>query len=384
MRVLLVSNRPTPRMRGAQYILLVLAEYIIANGDEVLIVDSSKGALGTACDAMGVEFTPLEFTGSPRHFAKIKKTVLDFQPDVIHSFSIFPLWLIRRLGVINRSTATFATVNRSPMPDRGRNNGLLANVVERLKNLVGKRESPRLDAIFPLSKSVEIELRSLGYSGNMILTNSCVNITRIKRESESEAKFEIPNDSTPIIGTAASDLNTQKGIDILLSSVAILKEAHPDLICLIAGGGDNLANLKRQANNLGITGNIRFLGFLDSIAPFMNCLDIYVLPSFTEALNTTILEAMVLGKPIVSTDVGSASDVVIPDQTGFLVPPGDSVEMASAISTLLSSSDLRRTYGENASKLVSGNDYSAEYYFATVWAQYEAAVSKNRGLVSAE
>jgi glycosyltransferase involved in cell wall biosynthesis len=78
---------------------------------------------------------------------------------------------------------------------------------------------------------------------------------------------------------------------------------------------------------------------------YYNIVDIYLLPSYSEGLPLSILEAMAAGLPIVSTKVGAISDVIEEGENGFLITPGDVVELTSRIELLMVNASLRRTMG---------------------------------------
>jgi len=94
-------------------------------------------------------------------------------------------------------------------------------------------------------------------------------------------------------------------------------------------------------------------------------LDIFVLPSLEEGMPMTILEAFAAGRPVVATDVGAISKVVIPDQTGMLVKPTDASGIAKALLQLIQSSELRARCGQEGQTLVrskySSRAMSQEY-----------------------
>jgi glycosyltransferase involved in cell wall biosynthesis len=80
--------------------------------------------------------------------------------------------------------------------------------------------------------------------------------------------------------------------------------------------------------------------------------DIFCLPTLADSLALVLAEAGIAGLPLVSTDVGAISELVRPEQTGLLVPPGDDVALVAALDRLVSDPPLRRAFGANAQRLV--------------------------------
>jgi glycosyltransferase involved in cell wall biosynthesis len=124
----------------------------------------------------------------------------------------------------------------------------------------------------------------------------------------------------------------------LLQALALLKEWGQAPTCLLIGTEMDEANdaLSSLIARLGLNDRIHLLGQRNDIPAVMNALDLHVMSSASEAFPNVLAEAMACGTPCVSTDVGDAS-VIIGD-TGWVVPPQDSVALAEAISHALQES----------------------------------------------
>jgi glycosyltransferase involved in cell wall biosynthesis len=88
------------------------------------------------------------------------------------------------------------------------------------------------------------------------------------------------------------------------------------------------------------------------VAAIISSLDISVLSSTSEGLSNVILESMAAGKPVVATDVGGNSEMVMDGMTGYLIPPANSDAMANAIINLLKNSDKAKAMGSEGKKVV--------------------------------
>jgi glycosyltransferase involved in cell wall biosynthesis len=93
---------------------------------------------------------------------------------------------------------------------------------------------------------------------------------------------------------------------------------------------------------------IEVLGERDDVADLLAAADVVCLSSFTEAFPMILLEAMALGLPVISTDVGGVREAVVDGETGLLVAPGDAGALANALRTLAADSALRERLGANA------------------------------------
>ena len=132
--------------------------------------------------------------------------------------------------------------------------------------------------------------------------------------------------------------------NLLLASSALAREGHQHLV-LLAGVGPLRKSLKDLALRLGIAERVRFLGHRPDVESVLAALDIFALPSKSEGLSNTLLEAMAAGVPVVATHVGGADELVQHGATGLLVPAQQPDALASALSQLIMDPEKRRHMG---------------------------------------
>jgi glycosyltransferase involved in cell wall biosynthesis len=148
----------------------------------------------------------------------------------------------------------------------------------------------------------------------------------------------------PVLGCAGR-LVPVKGLVHLLEAVALMQPEFPSLQLQIAGAGTDRDALQAQARKLGIAERVAFLGWVSDLSATMARWTIFVQPSTSEGLGVSVLEAMAVGLPVVATRVGGLPEVVEDGTTGSLVPPASGPALASAISVLLRSADVRGNMG---------------------------------------
>jgi glycosyltransferase involved in cell wall biosynthesis len=117
--------------------------------------------------------------------------------------------------------------------------------------------------------------------------------------------------------------------------------------------------LEAQIAGYGLTDRIRLLGHRSDVERLFAALDVFVLPSKSEGMSNTILEAMASGMPIVATNVGGAEELVDDGRTGFLVPAGDTAALAGAIANLVANPALRLEMG-TAGRVKAHNEFSLD------------------------
>ena len=154
-----------------------------------------------------------------------------------------------------------------------------------------------------------------------------------------------------VIGTVGN-LFAVKGQTYLLRACKAVASAYPNFVLLVAGEGEQLGPLQEEASDLGIAGNVRFLGFRDDVPSLLQAMEVFVLPSLSEGLPLSILEALALEKPVVATNVGGIPEIVQDGLTGFLVPPRNPETLADKILLLLRYPEMAAELGRAGRKRV--------------------------------
>jgi glycosyltransferase involved in cell wall biosynthesis len=117
----------------------------------------------------------------------------------------------------------------------------------------------------------------------------------------------------------------------LLSAFREVAAVHPNARLLIAGQGSLQAATEQRIAELGLADRVRLLGTRRDIPDLLNAADAFVLPSLWEGMPLTLLEASAAALPIVATDVGGNSEVVLDGKTGYLVPPQEAKALTQAM-----------------------------------------------------
>jgi glycosyltransferase involved in cell wall biosynthesis len=139
-----------------------------------------------------------------------------------------------------------------------------------------------------------------------------------------------------------------------LRAAACLRGRFPNIEFVLVGDGPLRPELERQADDLGIRDQVRFLGDRRDIPAILASIDVSVLPSVSESLSNVILESMAAGVPVVASRIGGNVEL-IESNRGILVEPDDDTRLASAVEILLGNSDRRAEIGQNAKKFVQSN-----------------------------
>jgi len=157
-----------------------------------------------------------------------------------------------------------------------------------------------------------------------------------------------------------SYLRTYKGHEYFIDAAGQIASKREDVTFIIVGEGPEEQTIRRLIEQRQLTSRIRMLGFRDDLLNIFRSLDVFAIPSVEgDTIPQVLMQALAMGVPVVSTTVGSIPDVVIEGETGFVVPPRNSTELAEKITILLDNSELRRRMGANGRALVESS-YSIE------------------------
>jgi glycosyltransferase involved in cell wall biosynthesis len=180
--------------------------------------------------------------------------------------------------------------------------------------------------------------------------------------------------------TCVARLSPEKGIEYLLSAAQQVLRQYPMVQFLLAGDGPLRAALTRRSQELGITDHVLFHGPFDHdrLPEIMAKTDIFVLPSLTEGLPVTVIEAMAYGKPIVATRVGGIPELITDGESGLLVRPKDPHSLAQALIQLLSNGELCARLGATARQRYEQGRFTPQAVVDATIEVYRKAIELHR------
>ena len=144
-----------------------------------------------------------------------------------------------------------------------------------------------------------------------------------------------------------------KGIREYVEAAQQVRRNNPGARFLLVGWhDDNPSSLgDEEVNGWVELGIIEYLGRLDDVRPAIAQADVYVLPSYREGTPRTVLEAMAMGRPIITTDVPGCRQTVVEGRNGFLVPPRDASALAHAMNRFIQDGGLATRMGHESRRL---------------------------------
>lgn len=192
-----------------------------------------------------------------------------------------------------------------------------------------------------------------------------------------EKKQKLGLKHTDLIAGVVSKLWEGKGHRCILEAAKTVITKVPNVRFMFVGEGYLREELEILVQRLGLSDYVIFTGFRIDIPEITAIFDIAILASFFEGLGRVLLEAMVLEKPVVATNVGGIPEIVKDRVNGFLVPAGNSHLLAEAIIKLLKDENLRQSMGRIGRKMID-EKFSAKKMVEDIEKLYCELLKKER------
>jgi len=304
------------------------------------------GSIGEQLRAQGV---PILMTAPKRHVfrylgpLRLFGAIRRLRPDVVHTHGLQAIATIGPLAQARLVPPWVHTFHYGNYP--------YANKRWMWIERTFSRRADRLVAVSEAQRSAIIQWHEVEDRRIVVVPNGVSPLPRrldAIRLAELRRRFQISDDKR-IVGTVAV-LTEQKGIGHLLDAAARIVKDSPEVHFLIVGGGPREQEYRELSESMGLAGVVTFAGWRDDVGDLLQLMDIYVMSSLWEAMPLALLEAMSAGRPIVATDVSDNAIILEDGQSGLIVPPADSRELAGAISRLLGNAELANRMGINAER----------------------------------
>lgn len=322
------------------------------------VVDALDGTDDLIVDVACPPGLPIPMPKPPRHvhipdglsghlaaIRALRSILSERDYDVVHAHGL-------RAGV----DSALAARTRLPARARPRLITTVHNLVQR--DIVGRRAAldrwaeplvVRLsDHTLAVSEEIARRLRAAAGAGSTRVEVLYLGIGQAPevRASPAEVRASVGVSAGAHLAVAVARLAPQKALPVLFDAIA---RTGGDVTLVVLGEGPLGSELRALVSARGLDERIRFLGFRDDVADVVAAADVFCLSSTWEGVPLAAQEAILLGTPIVSTDVGGMSELISDGLSGRLVPAGDVVALAAALDELCSSPELRRRYAARAS-----------------------------------
>tara|TARA_B100001105_G_scaffold8301_1_gene6255 strand:+ start:424 stop:1572 length:1149 start_codon:yes stop_codon:yes gene_type:complete len=279
--------------------------------------------------------------GDLRAFVSICREIRRFRPHIVHTHTAKAGVLGRLAAFVNRVPVRVHTFHGHVL------HGYFSPPVSRLVRLVERVLARGTTALVAVGERVRDELVEAGIGQRDRFTAIAPGVEEppaIDREIARQLlglPLEVP------VVMFVGRLTAIKRPDRLVEAFGMVLERIPEAVLAVAGEGELLKEVRRSVERLG--DSVRLLGWQSDVGRLYAAADLVVISSDNEGMPMTLIEAAMAGVPGVTTDVGSASEVVVHGSTGLVVAP-DARDLADAIVALLVDDDRRSDMGRAAAE----------------------------------
>jgi glycosyltransferase involved in cell wall biosynthesis len=318
---------------GAQTYVALLTEALRDRFDVVVAAHGPGPLIGAARDN-GARFVPLRNVQRSLHPLRDARGLLELvrllrreRPVIVHANS-------SKAGILGRVAATLARVPVRIFTVHGwafnAHSGVARKAYLWSERLVAPLTTLTI-CVADRERATGLAARACKPDQTVVLHNA-VPLPAVR---------ERPSRQTPVI-LGVGRLKAPKDFSTLLMALASLEPGT--YRAQIVGDGPERDRLELEAGELGLADSVDFLGEREDVPELLQGADVFVLPTRSEGLPVSVLEAMAAGLPVVASAVGGVPELVA-SETGLLVPPGDPRALAVTIGQLLEDSGLRSRLG---------------------------------------
>jgi glycosyltransferase involved in cell wall biosynthesis len=174
---------------------------------------------------------------------------------------------------------------------------------------------------------------------------------------------------------SVSVLRPEKGLPTLIQGFHLAQAKFPGMRLVIVGAGPERESLERQVIAAGLSDRVEFAGAAADVLPWLHQIDVFVLPSFSEALSNSLMEAMACSCCCVASDVGGNPELIADGVTGRLFRAGDVEQLGELLVSLASDVSTRRALARGAADRISG-EFNAQRGAEALAHCYESALAR--------
>ena len=302
----------------------------------------------------------VRFGDDLRAFVAIRRAIRDYRPDIVHTHTA-------KAGVLGRLAAATCRVPVRVHTFHGHVlHGYFSRWVTRLVRIVEGLLARQTNSLVTVGSQVRDDLvaAGIGRTDQYVVIPPGVALEELPDRVSARGSLGLPVDQPVVLFVGR--LTAIKRPDRLIEAMALVLKRRPDVLLAIAGEGDLFEETRVLAEPLGPS--VRFLGWRRDITCLYAAADCMVLTSDNEGMPVTLIEAAMAGVPSVTTDVGSAREVVLNEVTGIVVEPSASA-VADGLIRLLDG-DLRDKMG-TAARARAETEFCTQRLVADHEAMYE-------------
>jgi glycosyltransferase involved in cell wall biosynthesis len=308
-------------------------------------------------EARGVPITVIPSGGWGRRVSALRRRLVAARPDLVHTM-LFRADLAGRLAAAGRRVPVLGSLVSTPYdPVRLRDSGVRPGRLRAARLADALTARWLCDHFHAVSHAArDAAVAALGVPPERITViprgRDPERLGRPSPERRRQARAALGLGEDDEVAVHAGRHEFAKGLPDLVAAVAELAPRRPRLRVLIAGrSGALTGELERLVAAAGLGERVSLLGHRNDLPEILAAADLFVFPSLYEGMPGAVIEAMALGLPVVASDIPAVREVVEPDASGLLVPPGDPESLANAMDAMLTNRDLAAAFGRRGREI---------------------------------
>jgi glycosyltransferase involved in cell wall biosynthesis len=312
------------------------------------------------------------FRYDPRVMTQIREIADKSAPNIIQTHNNKSHLLAKLLPDLRKKRLWFAFHHGDTYTD----------FKQRLYNQVDSLTIRSADRVVSVCQAFSPRLTARGVSPERvrILHNSVMPLSPISPAERAKLRSQLSIGTDEAMILTIGRFSKEKGHAVLLHALQQLRSIARNWKLVLVGMGPERDALMRLARSLDLSEQVIFAGAHADVQPFYASADVFALPSLSEGSSNVLLEAMAAKMPIAATEAGGNPEIILHNETGLLVPIGDSQGMADAIARLLREPALASRFGE-AGFARATHEFSVGQYRRRLLSFYaEALEARNAGV----
>ncbi|WP_426690160.1 glycosyltransferase family 4 protein [Rhodanobacter ginsengiterrae] len=355
MRFLLVASFPDSivQFRGALISALRIAGVEVHVAAPGLLgrdsVRTELERLGATVHSISLDRVGTNPIGDALSFLSLFNLMRSVRPNTVLCYTVKPVIYGSLAAWLARVPRRFALITGLGYAFTAERKGILSKIVRYLYAFVLRRvekvffQNPDDEALFRRSRILLSSVPSVVVNGSGV-------------EVVDFAVRAMPAGRTVflMIGRLLGD----KGVREYAAAAKLVRKTYPDVRCLLVGWIDDNPDsiVESELDSWVAEGDIEFLGRLEDVRPAIASCNVYVLPSYREGTPRTVLEAMAMGRPVITTDAPGCRETVVDGENGFLIPTKSVDALVVAMKHFVDDPFLAQKMGAR-SRLIAVNKY---------------------------
>ena len=374
MKILISTDTYYPQVNGASYFTQRLAHAMQKRGHDVLVIAPSTNFSSGMTSSEGIPTFGIMSVGHPMLFKhnfrfvlpipitinnKIEKTILEFQPDVIHIQGHFAI-----------SKSVVRAGKKAGIPLKGTNHFMPENLIHylHLPNFVEekilrwawgdfRKVFDNLHTITTPTQTAANLLKKTGFTKEVYPVSCGIDLVRFNPNTKNisiKEKYSLPD--VPIL-LFLGRIDKEKNVDMVLEAISKIPK-DVKFHFAIAGNGAEKKNLQKLTKKLGLENKVTFLGFVpdEDLPALYATSDCFVNAGIAELQCIAMMEAMASKLPVLGVNRMALPELCHDKENGFLFEENDISDLSNKITKIMQNEKLRKEMGEKSLEIIQAHE----------------------------